>query len=167
MNKLSWEHQSKRKEKKKTNKQTNTHKHKGPNAEAIPQPFAYKETFQLILLMLNQESNNNYKGKIHFTHLRFGPFTSCLPVVSKLTLCPPEILFLNSCYPHLTAVQINSHHKLHKHLIKLHIVILSLSPLASDSPSELDILMHDSDPLDMNSGKIGVLEETHNRTLLC
>ena len=35
-------------------------------------------------------------GKVHFTHMWFGSFTYCLPVVSILTLYPPEVSFFNS-----------------------------------------------------------------------
>ena len=54
---------------------------------------------------LGYETINNKKkkkGKVHFIYLWFGPFTSCLPVISKLTLCPLEVLFVNFCYSHLT-----------------------------------------------------------------
>ena len=45
-----------------------------------------------------------FKGKVHFTHLWFGPFTLYLPVISNLTLYPPEVLFFNIRYLLLTAI---------------------------------------------------------------
>merc|ERR1719391_622519 len=38
---------------------------------------------------------------------------------------------------------------------------LKLGPLATDSPSQLDILGHNGHPLSMDGTKVGVLKETH------
>lgn len=40
-----------------------------------------------------------------------------------------------------------------------------LSPLASDSPGELDVLGHDGDPLGVDSAEVGVFEETDEVSL--
>ena len=61
-------------------------------------------------------------GKVHFTHLWFGPFTLCLPVVSILTLCPLEVLFFNSVTPPLTLNKINT--KLKKKVLLLTLKIV-------------------------------------------
>ncbi|RDX86243.1 hypothetical protein CR513_32450 [Mucuna pruriens] len=41
----------------------------------------------------------------------------------------------------------------------------NLSPFASDSSGELNILRHDGDPLGVNGAKVGVFEETHQVSL--
>ena len=48
------------------------------------------------------------RKKIHFIHQWFGLFTNCLPLVSKLTLYPLEVLFVNSCYKNLTPLTLNT-----------------------------------------------------------
>jgi hypothetical protein len=40
-----------------------------------------------------------------------GSFTTLLPVVSRLTLYPLEVLFLNSFYPHLIAIKTKQNNK--------------------------------------------------------
>merc|ERR1719175_601456 len=42
---------------------------------------------------------------------------------------------------------------------------LKLGPLATDPPSQLDILRHDGHPLGMDGTKVGVLKETHQVSL--
>ena len=42
---------------------------------------------------------------------------------------------------------------------------LRLGPLATDPPSQLDILGHNSDPLGMDGTEVGVLKETHKVSL--
>ena len=41
------------------------------------------------------------------------------------------------------------------------ITIFALGPLSADSPSELDVLGHDGDPLGVDGTQVGVLEEPH------
>ena len=40
------------------------------------------------------------------------------------------------------------------------ITIFALGPLSADSPSELDVLGHDCDPLGMDGAEVGVLEQS-------
>ena len=42
---------------------------------------------------------------------------------------------------------------------------LRLGPLATDPPSQLDILGHDGHPLGMDGAEVGVLKETHQVSL--
>ena len=63
------------------------------------------------------------RGNVHFIHLWFGLFTSCLPVISKLILCLPEVLFL---YPHLTAVK-TKQNKTHS-VLCFSLTLVTISP---------------------------------------
>ena len=42
---------------------------------------------------------------------------------------------------------------------------LPLNSLSSDAPGELDVLEHDGDPLGMDGAEVGVLEQSHERSL--
>ena len=47
------------------------------------------------------------------------------------------------------------------------ITIFALGPLSADSPSVLDVLGHDGDPLGMDGAEVCVLEETNQVSLAC
>ena len=47
------------------------------------------------------------------------------------------------------------------------ITIFALGPLSADSPSELDVLRHDGDPLGVDVAEVGVLEQPDEVGLGC
>ena len=70
--------------------------------------FIYSQWMPIIRIKLN--------GKLHFTHLWFGPFTLYLPVVSSYSHSPPKTFTRSSNQPSLDQMMVSSSHR-NSHLI--------------------------------------------------
>ena len=75
------------------------------------QNAAYKLPLQTQILDNLVIIINKKRRKSTFYPHVVGSFTILLPVVSRLTLYPLEVLLLNSCYLHLTAVKTKQNNK--------------------------------------------------------